>query len=90
MRDIEVSIFKDISFHMCIKTYNELWADWVFVICFRGFNNISSLGHILGILLIGLSHLWSARHLDELCLCASGLTSVVRLCAGGDRNLLLL
>ena len=73
------NIFKDIVSE--IKTYNELWADWILVICFGGFDHISSLGHVLGILLIGLSHLRSAGHLGwSLLMCASWLTSVVRLC----------
>ena len=45
-------------------TYNQLRADWVFLISLGGFHNISPLGHVLGILLVGLSHLRGARHLD--------------------------
>ena len=45
-------------------TYNQLRADGVFLISLGGFDNISSLGHVLGVLLVGLSHLRGARHLD--------------------------
>ena len=35
-------------------TYNQLGADGVFLISLGGFDNISSLGHVLGVLLVGL------------------------------------
>ena len=58
------SIYKPSLIFLWLKTYNKLWANWVLVICFGGLGDIAPLHHILCVLLIGLSHLWSARHLD--------------------------
>ena len=44
-------------------TYNQLRTDGVLVISLGGLHNVSSLGHVLGVLLVGLSHLRGARHL---------------------------
>ena len=49
------------------QTYNELRADWVFLISFGSFCHISTLGDIFGILLICLSHLRCAWHLGCCC-----------------------
>ena len=45
------------------KEGNQLRTDRVFVISLGGLHNVSSLGHVLGVLLVGLSHLRGARHL---------------------------
>ena len=61
------------------STYDQLGTDGVFLVSLGGFDNIAPLGDILGVLLVGLPHLRSARHLDCGCPGVAGDTSVGRL-----------
>ena len=62
------SAWKGNMYQLYIKlntmTYNQFRADWMLVICLWGLGYISSLCHILGVLLIRLPHLRCAGHLD--------------------------
>ena len=62
------SAWKGNMYQLYIKlntmTYNQFRADWILVICLWGLGYISSLCHILGVLLIRLPHLRCAGHLD--------------------------
>ena len=60
-------------------TYNQLRTDGVFIFSLGGFHHLSSLGHVLGVLLVGLPHLRSAGHLGGFGVVVDGVTSVGRL-----------
>jgi len=44
------------------KQGNKFWADWVIVIFSAGLRDIASFRHVLCVLFVRFSHLWSLGH----------------------------